>query len=50
MLCNKSYLLYEWEFTKSYIMNAGGDLHDSWGHILPGLSRIVMAYPWHSNY
>lgn len=25
-------------------MNAGGDLHDSWGHIRPGLSRAVMAY------
>lgn len=48
MLCNKSYLSWWWEFTRSYVTNAGGDLGDSRVSILPSVPRIATVYTCHS--
>lgn len=40
MLCNKSFIAGE--FTKSHIVDAGGDVHDSFSHPLPSVTGTEM--------
>ena len=50
MLCNKSSLSEEWEFTKSTTGNARRDLSDHCGHSTSGLPRTVRVYACLSNH